>query len=233
MRWVRRSDRVARSDGVPLGRRRARSAARCSSGSRPGSRRRPGRPVVSDLRARDVAAGGQGAPLVSIVDVLWLRGRPGVPGRAEPRRDRQHHRRPHGEPVAFDTGPANALIDAVVTELTGRAFDADGAMAGRGQVHGELLERLLAEPYYAPVGAEEHRQGTVPPPLPRPGARGPVGDPRRRPGGDGDDPDRPDRRRCGTAIRRDRGDRVRWWHPQSGADASAGVGARTGAAAQY
>jgi anhydro-N-acetylmuramic acid kinase len=106
-----------------------------------------GTTVVSDLRARDVAAGGQGAPLVSIIDVLWLRGRPGVPialnlgGIA-------NITVVHGEPVAFDTGPANALIDAVVTELTGRPFDADGVMAGRGQVHGELLKRLLAEPYY-------------------------------------------------------------------------------------
>jgi anhydro-N-acetylmuramic acid kinase len=104
-------------------------------------------PVVSDLRARDVAAGGQGAPLVSIIDVLWLRGRPGVPvalnlgGIA-------NITVVHGEPVAFDTGPANALIDAVVTELTGRPFDADGVMAARGQVHEVLLDRLLAEPYY-------------------------------------------------------------------------------------
>jgi anhydro-N-acetylmuramic acid kinase len=106
-----------------------------------------GVPVVSDLRARDVAAGGQGGPLVSIVDVLWLRGRPGVPvalnlgGIA-------NITVVHGDPVAFDTGPANALIDAVVTELTGHAFDADGVMAARGQVHEELLTRLLAEPYY-------------------------------------------------------------------------------------
>ncbi|MFI5729742.1 anhydro-N-acetylmuramic acid kinase [Kribbella sp. NPDC051587] len=109
-----------------------------------------GTTVVSDLRARDVAAGGQGAPLVSIVDVLWLRGRTGVPialnlgGIA-------NITVVDGEPVAFDTGPANALIDAVVSELTvGRlSFDADGVMAGRGQVHEELLARLLAEPYYA------------------------------------------------------------------------------------
>lgn len=106
-----------------------------------------GVPVVSDLRARDVAAGGQGAPLVSIIDVLWLRGRPGVPvalnlgGIA-------NITVVDGEPVAFDTGPANALIDAVVAELTGQAFDADGVMAARGQVHLELLERLMAEPYY-------------------------------------------------------------------------------------
>ncbi|HWD80628.1 MAG TPA: anhydro-N-acetylmuramic acid kinase [Kribbella sp.] len=106
-----------------------------------------GVPVVSDLRARDVAAGGQGAPLVSIIDVLWLRGRPGVPvalnlgGIA-------NITVVQGEPVAFDTGPANALIDAVVLELTGRPFDADGVLAARGQVHLELLDRLLAEPYY-------------------------------------------------------------------------------------
>ncbi|MFG1624009.1 anhydro-N-acetylmuramic acid kinase [Kribbella sp. NPDC049227] len=108
-----------------------------------------GIPVVSDLRARDVAAGGQGAPLVSIIDVLWLRGRSGVPialnlgGIA-------NITVVHGEPVAFDTGPANALIDAVVAELTGGrlGFDADGAMAGRGRVQPELFARLMAEPYY-------------------------------------------------------------------------------------
>ena len=106
-----------------------------------------GTTVVSDLRARDVAAGGQGAPLVSIIDVLWLRGRPGVPvalnlgGIA-------NITVVHGEPVAFDTGPANALIDAVVADLTGQTYDVDGAMAGRGQVRDDLLGRLLAEPYY-------------------------------------------------------------------------------------
>ncbi|MDX6238064.1 MAG: anhydro-N-acetylmuramic acid kinase, partial [Kribbellaceae bacterium] len=110
-----------------------------------------GTPVVSDLRSRDVAAGGQGAPLVSIVDALWLRGRPGtpvalnlggianitvIPGSADP--------------IAFDTGPANALADAVVREVTGGrlTFDADGVMAGRGQIHPGLFKRLLAEPYY-------------------------------------------------------------------------------------
>ncbi|WP_112248663.1 anhydro-N-acetylmuramic acid kinase [Kribbella monticola] len=108
-----------------------------------------GTTVVSDLRSRDVAAGGQGAPLVSIVDVLWLRGRPGAPialnlgGIANITVIRD-------EPIAFDTGPANALADAVVQELTGgrASFDADGVMAGRGTVHPELFERLLAEPYY-------------------------------------------------------------------------------------
>jgi len=111
-----------------------------------------GLPVVADLRSRDVAAGGQGAPLVSVLDVLLLRGRPGVPAALNlggianvtvlP---------PADEPVAFDTGPANALIDAAVRHFTdGRKdFDAGGGMAARGRVVPDLLEALLAEPYYA------------------------------------------------------------------------------------
>ncbi|MFJ6478834.1 MULTISPECIES: anhydro-N-acetylmuramic acid kinase [unclassified Streptomyces] len=121
-----------------------------------------GRPVVSGFRTRDVAAGGQGAPLVSIVDVMWLRGRPGVPvalnlggignvtvvpGVADGS---------GGEPLAFDTGPANALIDAAVRALAGRdasggayTMDAGGALAARGAVHPPLLRRLLDDPYYA------------------------------------------------------------------------------------
>ncbi|HET6859050.1 MAG TPA: anhydro-N-acetylmuramic acid kinase [Streptomyces sp.] len=111
-----------------------------------------GRPVVSGFRPRDVAAGGQGAPLVSVFDVMWLRGRPGVPvalnlgGIAN-----ITVAAAAGDPLAFDTGPANALIDAAVGELTdGRAaYDVDGAIAARGVVHEPLLRRLLAEPYYA------------------------------------------------------------------------------------
>ncbi|MET7761552.1 anhydro-N-acetylmuramic acid kinase [Streptomyces sp. NPDC005393] len=110
-----------------------------------------GRPVVSDLRTRDVAAGGQGAPLVSLVDTLWLRGRPGVcaalnlGGIAN-----LTVVSGTGDPLAFDTGPANALIDAAVRDLTGGRLDhdVDGALAARGTVHHALLERLLAEPYY-------------------------------------------------------------------------------------
>lgn len=114
------------------------------------------RPVVSGFRPRDVAAGGQGAPLVSIVDVLWLRGRPGVPvalnlgGIA----NITVADGGSGEPLAFDTGPANALIDAAVRDLTdggGAAYpiDVDGALAARGRVRPPLLRRLLDEPYYA------------------------------------------------------------------------------------
>ncbi|GHC58635.1 anhydro-N-acetylmuramic acid kinase [Streptomyces flavofungini] len=111
-----------------------------------------GLPVVADFRPRDVAAGGQGAPLVSLVDRMWLRGRPGTPvalnlgGIA-------NITAPDG--TAFDTGPANALIDAAVRELTpqgrerGLAYDRDGGIGARGTVHEGLLTRLLAEPYYA------------------------------------------------------------------------------------
>ena len=111
-----------------------------------------GMPVVSDLRARDVAAGGQGAPLVSIFDVLWLRGRLGNPvalnlgGIANLTADIHSER-----PLAYDTGPANALIDAAVTRISRGelTFDEGGAVAARGRVDDALLEHLLAEPYYA------------------------------------------------------------------------------------
>ncbi|AWW36713.1 anhydro-N-acetylmuramic acid kinase [Streptomyces sp. AS58] len=107
-----------------------------------------GLPVVADFRPRDIAAGGQGAPLVSLVDLLWLRGRPGTPvalnlgGIA-------NLTAPDG--TAFDTGPACALIDAAAHGFSGGrlAYDLDGALAARGHVHQELLDRLLADPYYA------------------------------------------------------------------------------------
>ncbi|SDP21827.1 anhydro-N-acetylmuramic acid kinase [Streptomyces sp. cf386] len=107
-----------------------------------------GLPVVADFRPRDITAGGQGAPLVSLVDLLWLRGRPGSPvalnlgGIA-------NLTAPDG--TAFDTGPGCALIDAAARGFSGGrlAYDVDGALAGRGTVHEPLLRRLLEEPYYA------------------------------------------------------------------------------------
>ncbi|MCX4513985.1 anhydro-N-acetylmuramic acid kinase [Streptomyces sp. NBC_01619] len=111
-----------------------------------------GRPVVSDFRPRDIAANGQGAPLVSLVDLMWLRGRPGVPAALNIGGIANLTVLPseEGDPVAFDTGPGNALIDAAVHELTaGRlAYDAGGALAAGGRVHEPLLLRLLEEPYY-------------------------------------------------------------------------------------
>src|SRR5690625_2534909 len=110
---------------------------------------RTGTTVVADLRSRDVAAGGQGAPLVSIIDALWLSGRRAAAVNlggianvtlVDPRRPA----------LAFDTGPANALIDAAVVAGTDGAeqFDADGALAARGTVDQGLLESLLEEEYY-------------------------------------------------------------------------------------
>ncbi|MFD0266462.1 anhydro-N-acetylmuramic acid kinase [Streptomyces sp. NPDC127106] len=110
-----------------------------------------GCPVVSGFRPRDVAAGGQGAPLVSLVDLMLLRGRPGVPAALNIGGIANLTVLPcGGEPMAFDTGPGNALVDAAVRDLTGGrlAYDEDGALAAAGRVHEPLLERLLAEPYY-------------------------------------------------------------------------------------
>lgn len=110
-----------------------------------------GLPVVSDLRSRDVAAGGQGAPLVGMTDTLLLRGLPGVPaalnlgGIAN-----VTVVAPGAEPLAFDTGPANALLDAAVRHFTGGAasYDEDGRRAAAGRTSADLLKVLLDDPYY-------------------------------------------------------------------------------------
>lgn len=110
---------------------------------------RTGTTVVADLRSRDVAAGGQGAPLVSIIDALWLAGR-----RAAAVNLGGIANATMVDPVqpvlAFDTGPANALIDAAVRAGTGGAqqFDEDGRLAARGTVDQDLLQVLLDEEYY-------------------------------------------------------------------------------------
>ena len=113
---------------------------------------RTGVAVVSDLRTRDVAAGGQGAPLVGLVDELLRAGRPGaaalnlggIANVTVPAVD--------GRPtLAFDTGPANALLDVAVRWRTDSAadHDEDGALAAAGTVDDTVLADLLAEPYYA------------------------------------------------------------------------------------
>ncbi|MGH3401183.1 MAG: anhydro-N-acetylmuramic acid kinase [Streptosporangiaceae bacterium] len=114
-----------------------------------------GLPVVSDLRAADIAAGGQGAPLVPVLDRLLLE-----PFRARGQRAAALNLggianltvcAPGAAPAAWDTGPGNALIDAVVTAsaATTETFDRHGALAEAGQVLPRLLAELLAEPYYA------------------------------------------------------------------------------------
>ncbi|WP_310737980.1 anhydro-N-acetylmuramic acid kinase [Microbispora sp. H10949] len=181
---------------------------------------RLGVPVVSDLRARDVAAGGQGAPLVSAFDLPLLAGLAESPEQGEPgeshepdgrsgpvgrlgalnlggianltvaagvsrhdhaenqtgssaenhavsrdaddaedraanhagnhavSRDADHAEDSTGWALAYDTGPASALMDAAVLAATGRPYDEDGRLAAAGRVHDGLLAELLAEPYY-------------------------------------------------------------------------------------
>ena len=110
-----------------------------------------GVPVVSDLRSRDVAAGGQGAPLVAVMDDLLLRGLPGTPAALNLGGIANVTIVASGaDPLAFDTGPANALLDAAVVHFTDGAadYDEDGRMAASGQVDTTLLTALLADPYY-------------------------------------------------------------------------------------
>jgi anhydro-N-acetylmuramic acid kinase len=108
---------------------------------------RLGVPVVADVRSRDITAGGQGAPLVAHLDALLLAG---LPGRAAALNLGGIANITVPGPRAWDTGPANALIDAAVlrTGAHPAGYDVDGAIAARGRVDEALLADLLAEPYY-------------------------------------------------------------------------------------
>ena len=115
---------------------------------------RTGVPVVSDFRVRDIAAGGQGAPLVPFVDYLLFR---------HPRRTRvalniggianvtviPPAARPE-QVLAFDTGPGNMVIDALAREFSGGKLRCDrgGRIAKSGAVDAALLRELMADPYY-------------------------------------------------------------------------------------
>ncbi|MGH7556163.1 MAG: anhydro-N-acetylmuramic acid kinase, partial [Longimicrobiales bacterium] len=115
---------------------------------------RTGVPVVSDFRSRDVAAGGQGAPLVPWIDRTLF----SLPGRARILQNiggmanltRVPPRGANEPLLAFDTGPGNALIDAAVELATdGReTFDRDGRRAAAGTIDETLLAELLAHPYF-------------------------------------------------------------------------------------
>ncbi|MBV8931184.1 MAG: anhydro-N-acetylmuramic acid kinase [Kutzneria sp.] len=111
-----------------------------------------GRPVVSDLRARDVAAGGQGAPLASTLDTLWLTElahRDGTPLAALNLGGIANITvvAPGSPALAYDTGPGNALLD-LAARRAGRPWDAEGELAAAGTPDRGLLDRLLADPYY-------------------------------------------------------------------------------------
>ena len=116
---------------------------------------RTGCTTVADFRPRDLAAGGEGAPLAPFFHFALLADPAESRARAEPRRDRERHlaARPAAAPddvIAFDVGPANALLDGVVRRRDGRAR-AHGprrrARAPRGRVDAALLARLLDDDY--------------------------------------------------------------------------------------
>lgn len=104
--------------------------------------------VVADFRRADIAAGGQGAPLVPIVhDQLFSGGRwvcLNLGGIANlTLRDR------NGVLIGFDTGPANTLSDQLTQSLLNLPYDANGAQARRGSIQIELLEACLSDDYFA------------------------------------------------------------------------------------
>ncbi len=114
---------------------------------------RTGITTVADFRPRDMAAGGQGAPLTPAVHALLFR---------HPRRARlivnlggisNITYLPKGsgfdDLIAFDTGPANMVLDGLMARSTGgrMSMDREGRMAARGQVDGRLLAKLLAHSY--------------------------------------------------------------------------------------
>ncbi len=105
--------------------------------------------VIADFRSRDVAAGGQGAPLVPAFHEAAF-GKPatarvvvnigGIGNISVLHGD--------GRVTGFDTGPGNVLMDLWIGRHLGKPYDEDGAWAAGGSVHGPLLEALLDEPYF-------------------------------------------------------------------------------------
>lgn len=110
--------------------------------------------VVADFRRRDVAAGGHGAPLLpalhaalltapqeqrAVVNLGGIANITLLPPTSEA----------HGEVRGFDTGPANALMDAWCLRHTGAGYDRDGAFALSGRVDTALLSKLLQEPWFS------------------------------------------------------------------------------------
>ncbi|MDR2985070.1 MAG: anhydro-N-acetylmuramic acid kinase [Nocardiopsaceae bacterium] len=112
---------------------------------------RLGVPVISDLRSRDVAAGGQGAPLVSMFDALLLAGRPGRCAAVNLGGIANLTVVDGGSVLtAYDLGPAGALMDPAAARASGGRlrFDVDGAIAARGRVCDQLLSGLKSDSYY-------------------------------------------------------------------------------------
>ncbi len=106
--------------------------------------------VVADFRRRDLAAGGQGAPLMPAFHAAAFGADGEVCAVVNIGGIANITRLAAGEAViGFDTGPGNCLLDAWARAHLQAAYDADGAWAASGSVDRALLERLLAEPYFA------------------------------------------------------------------------------------
>jgi anhydro-N-acetylmuramic acid kinase len=110
--------------------------------------------VVSGFRARDVAAGGQGAPLVPMADVLLFAAADSprvllnLGGMAN--LTYVERRAQESGVLAFDTGPGVALIDATARLVDGRrSYDQDGRIAAQGRAQEETLRELLEDPYFS------------------------------------------------------------------------------------
>ena len=115
---------------------------------------RTGIRVIDDFRSRDMAAGGQGAPLAPLFHAALARDleRPiavlNVGGVANVTYLGPGPNGSDGDVLAFDTGPGNALIDDWVREKTGEPFDSDGRLALAGRVDEQALNRLLGNAYF-------------------------------------------------------------------------------------
>jgi anhydro-N-acetylmuramic acid kinase len=115
---------------------------------------RTGIPTISNFRERDMAAGGRGAPLVPYVDYLLFHHRrigrialniggianiSVIPANAKPE-----------QIIAFDTGPGNMIVDALVSHKTQgiKRYDRDGRTAKASKIHPRMLEAMLSDPYF-------------------------------------------------------------------------------------
>lgn len=110
-------------------------------------------PVVSDFRPADLATGGQGAPLVPMLDYVFFRhakknrvllnlggiaNLTAIPAGANT-----------GGLLAFDTGPANMVVDACMAQLFNKPFDRSGRNAGRGIVRRDVVEKIMRDSYFS------------------------------------------------------------------------------------
>ena len=112
---------------------------------------RTGITTIADWRRRDMAAGGQGAPLAPVFHTHFLRAQHDIAvlnlgGIANitliPATESTLH------PTGFDTGPANTLMDSWIMEQKGEAYDFNGSWAASGKVCNELLSIMLRDPYF-------------------------------------------------------------------------------------